>query len=421
MLVGDKKVKACRHLNIVHATRDVLECDFRTKKQRIRGTLPARVLAAIVNALKDGTVTDQALLTFLEGGDVDSNLVRGQEPITLRDLLYEHYLPKAKKPVVAATTYGTALDEAKRLVKTLGNVLVHELRPSHQMKHKEAQQALGKANVSTKHDLQLLGQAVDYAVRSGRIKNNLLLPVTGLPTTDRTSIWLRLPDIVKLLRNLPSQIKALAYFLILTGARISEALQVTVADIDWTARTIRIPNAKRRRKTPSRAPKYRTVLIDDLGPRFEWLIKKIIKPDPISGHLFPGRFPGRPLDKTTAEDLIHEGVMRADLEHLIPPEVVETGGRPHFIPHDCRGTMVNHGLLAGWPDQKLRAYLGQRHGESIRSYRDEADSHDPAGSIYVHPPLRLRRARAGATPAPVSQVAEAVRPYAAPTASQFLN
>ena len=137
---------------------------------------------------------------------------------------------------------------------------------------------------------------------------NYLLPVKKLPATDRTSIWLRLKDIPKLMICLPRQIKALAYFLILTGARISEALAVKAVHRLGQADH---PHPERQ------APPQDTEQSQE------------VQDDPESGYLF------------------HKGVMKANLGHLIPKEVAEGGGHAHVIPHDCRGSMVNHALLAG--------------------------------------------------------------------------
>lgn len=378
-------------LNAKRISRDLADFDVRHDGERARGTLPMRVLIAMIKALKDGKVGEDALLTFLQGGNTESNLVVGKEPILLEPFLFKHFLPKEKQPSVAKSTYETAIDEAKRLVKTLGQVPVHEIRQHHAKSHKDARQALKKANVSTKQDLHLLSQAMDYAVECGLIKTNYLLPVKGLPSTDRTPIWLCLKDITKLMRCLPQRIKPLVYFLILTGARRNEALRVTVSDIDWEKRTIRIPNSKRRRKSASKGKRYRTLKIDDLGPRFEWLLKKIIKPDLASGYLFPGKLAGTHLHAVTVDDLFQQGVVKADLDYLIPPEVAESCGRENVILHDCRRTFANHACIVGWSFQTLRAYMGQVHAESIQAYLDEADGHEPSESIFGHPPLRVRR------------------------------
>ena len=139
--------------------------------------------------------------------------------------------------------------------------------------------------------------------------------------------------------------------------------------------------------------KFRTLKIDDLGPRFEWLLKKIIKPDPTAVYLFRGRFPGTPMEPTMAEQHFRTGIMKAGLDHLVPAEVIEGGGHPHLTLHDLRGGFANHGSIAGWTFEKLRGAMGQIDAQSIQSYLDEAEGHEPPESVFVHPPLRVRLAQ----------------------------
>ena len=388
----ENEPKDCGHLNIIRSARDMTDADFRIKPTgRVRGSASVRLLAAVYNSLKKGKVTEESLLKFLEGGKTDANLGPGAEPITLKTFLWDHFLPKEKMRHVSAPTYRTAKCEAKRLEKTIGTVFIHQIRPLHAKLHKESRQALGRANISTRQDLNLLTQAMNYAVEVGRIEKCFLLPVKNLIKNDRSVIWPKLKDIPKMMRSMPRQVKPLVYFQLLLGGRINESLAATVHDIDWEKRVIRLRNSKRRRKNPRAMKKFRTIRIDDIGPRLEWLLKKIIKPDPISGHLFPGRFPGEPMTFGTADRLFLQGITKAGLEHLVPPEVVESGGHPHLTIHDLRGGFANMGGIAGWTFQKLRGYMGQIDAQSIQSYLDEADGCDPSESIFVHPPLRVRR------------------------------
>jgi integrase len=269
--------------------------------------------------------------------------------------------------------------------------VAHEIRPRHAEHHKSTSLKLARSNIVIRMDLITLSQVMNYAVACGCIKESLLSPVRGLPATDRSEIWLRLKDIVRLLYALPRKMRGLAYFLILTGARLGEALEVRVSDIDWGNGVIWILNSKRRRRSPAKARKKRALKIDDLGPRFVWLLTRIIKPDPQSGYLFPGKIEGTHLHRGTAEDWFSEGVKRAGLKHLIPDHVIASRGHDHLVPHDCRGSFLNHAAIAGWSPQKLRAYAGQTHMQSIESYLGEAESHDPAESIFRHPPLKVRR------------------------------
>lgn len=416
--VKKHKSRQCKHLNIERVSHEMTDCDFWNENERIRGMLPVDVIAGTVKALKQGTITKDALLAFLRGEAKDSNLVPGKESITLENFLLDVYLP-ARKSAIASRTFDTERDQVKRLIARLGKVPMHELIQRHAEDYKKFHREKKSANVSIRQDLNLLKRALDLASDNELIKNITLKPVRGLPPNDRTEVWPRLPDIPRLLRSVPRQIRGLVYFFILTGARINQALAMTTNEIDWERRVIRIPNSKRRRKTPARGRQFRTLQMDDLGPRFEWLLKTIIKPDPVSGHLFPGRFPGRPVHSSTVEDLFNRAITRGGFEHLIPRHIVDGNGRDHMTPHDLRGGFCNHGAIARWDFQKLRRYMGQINAASIQAYLDEAQDHRPEESIFCHPPLRLRRRKnPNAEP---SIVSEATTAYAVSPSSQFLN
>ncbi|MFI5363716.1 MAG: hypothetical protein ACHQ49_17280, partial [Elusimicrobiota bacterium] len=68
-------------------------------------------------------------------------------------------------------------------------------------------------------------------------------------------------------------------------------------------------------------------------------------------------------------------------------------GHPHMTLHDLRGGHANHGSIAGWTFEKLRTSMGQIDAQSIQSYIDESEGHEPHESIFVHPPIRVRRAQ----------------------------
>ncbi|MEK7233051.1 MAG: hypothetical protein AAB268_04495 [Elusimicrobiota bacterium] len=94
--------------------------------------------------------------------------------------------------------------------------------------------------------------------------------------------------------------------------------------------------------------------------------------------------------------------MRAGLGHLVPPEGIQGGEHEHLTLHDLRGGFANHGSMAGWTFQKLRGYMGQIDAQSIQNYLDEADGREPSESIFVHPPLRVRRVQKRAAMAAVT-------------------
>lgn len=368
-------------MKIKRRGQDEIDLDYNWDGHRVRGTLPLSLLTAIFNALKDGRLTLAGLEGLVSSGGVESNLAPGAAIVDLETLLFSEFLPKRAKPKLKQRAFEADEDQAKRLVRVLGKVPIHEIRPAHATHHRETQLEGGFANNTVRKDLHMLGRVMDYAVERGLVRRNPLLPVKDLPKTDRSMVWLRKSDIVKLLWACCRAAQKLVLFMVLTGARICEALDFKASDIDWKRRIIRLPTEKRRGKTAVMRAHMRTLKIDDLGPRFIGLLK-IMKPHPRTGYFFCLREDGKPMDSGYAADLIGLGVDKADLRHLIPKEIAECGGHDHVIPQDLRGTFTNHGAIVGWRTQKIRAYLGQRHSDSIDSYLDEAEIIDPEESVF---------------------------------------
>jgi len=372
-------------LNAKRISRDLVEFDFRSGEERVRGSLPVRLLGAMINAFKRGQVGESSVMVFLAGGGGVSNLSPGAEPTELEKFLFNEYLPKRAKPKLKKSSFDGEVDLAKRIVKTLGKEFLHEIGPVHAEKHKSRLLAEGRVNNSIKKDLHLLSRAMDYAVACGLVQKNHLLRVRDLPTTNRAEVWLRLRDIARLLRCSNRQMRLLVYFLILTGARIGEALEVKGSDIDWKNRVLRLPTEKRRGPSVTMRTKMRSLSMDDLGPRLERLLT-IIKPHPRTGYLFTGRFDGQPVDPATVQEFFRKAVKRAGLGHLVPQALIDCGGHASVTPHDCRRTFANHLAIAGFSFHKIRACLGHIHAASIQAYLDEAVNHDPSESIFFKKP-----------------------------------
>lgn len=386
-----------RRLNIAHASREMLACDFRCEGKRVRGPLPIRLLAAVVNALKDGRVKEAALLDFLRAGDQESNLVPGAEIVTLERFALDRYLPKKAKPHLKERSYGTEVTQVRRLIRTLGTSLaLHEVRSLHSVAHKDALLAQQIVNNTIRKDLFNLSRIVEYGVECGLIKKNLLPKVKGLPLTNRSAVWLRRPDIVKLLWAADRRTRSLILFLILTGARIKEALEFRATDIIWDRDFLWMPTEKRRGKSVSMRTKMRKLKISALGSRFRRLLR-IMRAHPQTGSFFFRRDDGTPMHPNWAEDLIGEAVKKAGLGHLVPKEVVESGGFDHVIPHDLRRTFTMHRVIIGVSFNQLRSELGQIHAQSIQSYLDESENHDPSESIFFERPTRQSRIKTSAS------------------------
>ncbi len=409
--------KLCKHLNVVRSSRGMVDFDFRCDGERVRGLLATRALAAVIEALKDGRVTEGALLAFLKDGALETNLAPGAAIVDLATFAYKEYLPKRKKPHLKERSYKTEITQVDRLVKILGKMAIHEIRPLHAEKHKSALLALKRVNNTIRKDLFCLSRIVEYAVECGLLKKNPLMKVKNLPLTNRAAVWLKKADLARLLWFADRRTRMLILFLALTGARINEALEFKVTDIDWKRRIIRMPTEKRRGKSVSMRTKMRTLKIDSLGSRFIRLLM-IMKAHSITGYFFYCHADGKPMNYNWAEDLIGAAVKKADLGHLIPKEVIESGGFDHVVPHDLRRTFTMHRVIVGISFHQLRSELGQIHAQSIQSYLDEAENHDPSESIFFERPRKSARSAqptSAAVPAPSGLVSIVLE--AAPTPS----
>lgn len=307
-------------------------------------------------------------LLLTNGINHDSNLGAGAQPINLEPFLTAHYLPRCARPRLQNQgSLNAETDLAKALARTLGATPVHEIRSSHAEKHKAQRLAEGCANNTVKKELRCLGRAMSFAVLLELIKKNVLPPVKGLPSADRSWIWLRLPQIERLLTACPQRIRLLTEFLILTGARIGEALLLQVGDVDYHRGVVLIPTEKQKR--PARDCR-RKLAISDLGPRFSALLRKM-SPDPKTGNFFP-------IPYQAVSDHFVVARERAGLR--------EEFKNVDFHVHDLRGTFAVHRGVVVKTMRQLEAELGHNDWKSLQSYLDRADQLAPEESIFYAPP-----------------------------------
>lgn len=310
------------------------------------------------------------LTLFLTNGiNHDTNLGAGAQPFALEPFLTDHYLPKCARPRLQNPgSLNAEADLTKALAKTLGATPVHEIRSSHAEKHKAQRLAEGCANNTVKKELRCLGRAMSFAASLELIKKNVLPPVKGLPSADRSWIWLRLPQIERLLTSCPQRIRLLTEFLILTGARIGEALLLQAGDVDYRRGVVLIPTEKQKR--PARDCR-RKLTITDLGPRFTALLSKM-NPDPKTGSYFP-------IPYQAVSDNFVVARERAKLR--------EEFDGVDFHVHDLRGTFAVHRGVVIKTMRQLEAELGHNDWKSLQSYLDRADQLAPEESIFYASPL----------------------------------
>ena len=135
-------------------------------------------------------------------------------------------------------------------------------------------------NSTIKKRLNGLRRIMAYAESVGLIKANLIRPVLGLPVGDRSDIWLKLPEIDHLISKCDPSIKHLVEYLVLTGARVNEALDFRLGDV--RNGKLYVPTQKQGRAARER---MRELDVASLGPRFADLLTRL-KPHPLSGFYF---------------------------------------------------------------------------------------------------------------------------------------
>jgi integrase len=114
--------------------------------------------------------------------------------------------------------------------------------------------------------LTLLSVALGEAQRRGLLAVNPCARVRQLPVHDVEKDYLRLAEIGRYLDGCSAHNRPLAEFLIATGARISEALDVRWRDIDGEVRAIRIYRQRDRTASGSARTKGRRFRSVAIGP-----------------------------------------------------------------------------------------------------------------------------------------------------------
>ncbi|MBI5882183.1 MAG: tyrosine-type recombinase/integrase [Elusimicrobia bacterium] len=363
-------------LNVQRLDRDRVRLDFTHEGQRIRGI-----------------VMIEALVAFVNGGiDTQVNLAPGASITTLADFTQDMYVPvEVKTRLSNPKSRDAEIDCVRALCLKLGSKAVHRITAQDAEDCREAWARAGIVNVSIKKRLWCLRRVMDYAVRRGLIAVNPVPPVQGLSSGSRRDIYLTRQQIDFLLEHCGPVIRVLVEFMIWTGARINEALDLKKGDIKGGK--LFLPTEKRR--CPPR-DFMRELDIESLGPRFARLLGEL-KPHPKTGFYFyaPGS-DGRPLSYTYFQRLFSEAKKAAGLEHIRP--------------HDTRGTFTVHRSLVVKTVRQLQIELGQSDVRSIDSYLARVKSFDPKESIFFVEPKQPEAVPQAAPPAPAVSVSDMPRP-----------
>ncbi len=318
-----------------------------------------------------------ALRAFLLGGEPEeSNLAYRAEPITFREYAEKKYLPFAARPRLKnPKSYLCEVNILKALSKRLGDRYLHEIQTKDAEALKEFWLKQPRVNSTIKKRLNGLRRVLDYAESAGLIKKNPIKPVKGLPVGDRSHIWLRLPEIDRLLEKCDPTIKPLVEYMVLTGARIGEALDFRKGDV--RNGKLYVPTEKQGR---SAREQMREFDIASLGPRFTALLARLT-PHPETGFYFYAlghAGTGGALSYNYFQTLFSRARKAAGL--------AGDGSTERLHPHDLRGTFAMHRAMVINSFRQLQAELGHGNPRSMQAYLDRARQFDPKESIfYVEP------------------------------------
>ena len=344
------------------------------------------------------TIDSAALVHFLEGGDFaesNANLAAGKEPISFYDFAYNYYLPLHSEARKKPSVYKTDRITMRSLALYFGDLPLHRIQASDWEDYKKARITSGVVPIRCKRlaaepldrrarrlapgtkaspwtvnrELSGLNQVLEYALSLKLVKENPIVKCTRLPAKARKEFWLRKNDIDTFIKSIPAPNESVVFqhlgeFLILTGARIGEALLFNARLVDWQRREIELVTFKKRGK--ERDTVYRYLSIDSLGPRFISLLRRMV-PHAQTGNYFAGRR-GRPLPYPWVRNHLAEGAQKAGFTWLRP--------------HDLRHTFAMHRAIAIRDFRHLQQELGQEDPASIQSYLDNTARLRQEDSIF---------------------------------------
>lgn len=342
-------------LKVVRLSRDLAYFEFKHEGQYVRRKCRM-----------------DALVAFLLEEVEESNLAAGAQPISLTEFVEQRYLPFAAKPRLSnPRSYKSEAALAKAVCVDLGARKLHGLRGRDAEQCKEIWLKAKRVNNTIKKRLDCLRRVLKYAVAKGLIKSNPIPKTEGLHVGNRSEIWLRRAQIDPLISKCHPRLAPLVEYMILTGARLGEALDFRVGDLRGDR--LFVPTLKR--KKPMRSA-MREFKVESLGPRFKALLARL-QPHPETGYYFYA-------NKLSMGHLSVPYVERRFAEARKAAEL------PKLHMHDLRGTFAMHRAMVVETFHQLQHELGHRDARSVQSYLDSASQFrsDPKESIfYVEPGL----------------------------------
>ena len=244
-----------------------------------------------------------------------------------------------------------------------------------------------------------LSVALNEAQRRGLLSRN---PCTGVPAlpVDRAELdYLRLDEIEPYLDACAPHYRPLASFLIGTGARISEALDLRFRHLDVEQRVVRIYRQQGRRGDPSQPTKGKRFRSVQIGPRLSGLLTELrddrgagpddslfLCPPPRRGR-YAGRTEATPPNRRTVHDW-HEAAL------------VDAGQRDMPL-HALRHTAAAAWLATGQPLIFVQRQLGHRSITTTEEHYGHLESSFVRGAAF-----ETERAIAAARPHQLPRVSK---------------
>ena len=163
---------------------------------------------------------------------------------TVRDLLMR-YLREHSEPNKAPTTHRCDQSRAQRLIRTFGDLMLKEMRPSLLAAYKATRRAEGAAAKTINHDLTLLGHAFQLAVKEWEwVAENPVQKVSKEKVRNLIERWLTAEEEQRLLVASPIWLQEIIVFAVNTGLRQSEILNLQWGQVDLFRRTITLLEQK---------------------------------------------------------------------------------------------------------------------------------------------------------------------------------
>jgi integrase len=203
--------------------------------------------------------------------------------------------------------------------------------------------------------LATLVACLNDATRKGKIVRNPAARIQRLPSGHLERDYLRLDEIPGYLEACSATYRPLAELLIATGLRISEALGLTWADLDFDNGAIRVLRSRKRGGVGStKGDRFRSV---DVGPRRATVLRDRRARQEAHGAsgptapLFPG--PGR-WASTKAGDRMDRSTVRRSWHK----QALTDAGLPNMPLHSLRHTAAAAWLTTGKPLMYAQRQLG---------------------------------------------------------------